>query len=113
MDIIITPEQADIIFTKLGFCCGDPDSVFNLIKEILLFAEGDQGVGFCPRLLDLPQGITYAILYWLEACDLLDHGGVCLCGWISEKGRWFLNYLKTCSSYDEHQQRCIDSALEE
>lgn len=72
----------------LRFCgCGQPDAVWMLVREMLEsvpFRADDQA----------DAAMFYALLYWLDGTDLIDHGTMITGSWLTEKGKHYLPLMR-------------------
>src|SRR5690242_19610170 len=101
-----------LLFQDLKFCgCGDPEAVYELVRDLLeLFGErtdyirslspGEWATGGPRTCEQVRERITnseaayYAILYWLDGADLLEHGGSVGASWLTEKGYHYLGLMR-------------------
>lgn len=110
-------EAGRILYEELGFCCGNPDEVFALVKTMLGKCGRTEGGGVYDMFRSVkvdtggnfdidPQHSTllFAVLYWLTHVDLLDHGVGCAGSFLTDKGRGLL------AAMTEHTREQLEDA---
>lgn len=110
---------SQLFFTDMKFCgCGDPDSVYGLIRDLLtLFQErseawererqehppfgrmtgSDEAKAAWEKIKDRiggGDGVYYAVLYWLDGSGMIEHGGSVGGSWLTAKGKHYLSLLR-------------------
>jgi hypothetical protein len=117
------------LFKDLDFCgCGDPESVYELIRELLeLFrlnteeirkprenpfslADILNGPNYRQQIRDLisdDDGVYYAFLYWLDSAGVLEHGGSVGGSWLTRKGFHYLELMKAREYREMEGNSCI------
>jgi len=76
---------------QLGWCgCGDPDSAYELLRNLLrvmAVPPGAQRASVLSDLLGNDDGRAFTILYSVGRAGLIEHGGHIRGAWLTEKGR--------------------------
>lgn len=84
---------------QLGFCgCGCPEEAYALVRDILNLAPFYDN----PEAIETLTGKAayYFVLYQLDRCDLIEHGGGIGGSWLTDRGKLYLPLLNA-HSHDE------------
>ena len=107
---------------KLHFCCGDPESVYIFVRDLLerfdeqttYLKNGEENPRYVEanqvqlvKALDFDRPIGFAITYWLTGAGLLDHGIACRLSNLSDKGYSLLATMRV-HTYEELKQLAED-----
>lgn len=97
---------------NLAFCgCGDPDSVAELVRDLLAVFEprhnkdGSDWSDPWPKLESVlgtkNEATVFLVLYWLSAVGLTEHGGAVGGDWLTEDGSRLLRLLRVICDLEE------------
>lgn len=109
----MTPAEAhDVLVDDLGFCCGDMDAAYALVLQYLeLSAKERSFYSLLEKTADEGRGVFFALLYWLDKADLLEHGGGITGSWLTPKGEQLLEAMRGKTWDDlEEAKRAADIA---
>ncbi len=87
-----------LLFTpaELGLCgCGGPDEAYALVRDVLSLAPFYDDWKAVEQLIG--ERACYFVLYQLDRCDLIEHGGGIGGSWLTEKGKLYLGLMKQYS----------------
>jgi hypothetical protein len=94
-----------LIADDFSFCgCGNPDGVYELVRDILDLAPFYEDPGKVRELIGGSDATYYAVLYFIDRSGLIEHGGSVGGSWLSEKGKHYLPLMHRHEYGDFDQQ---------
>lgn len=105
---IYSPLQR-FIAEDLKWCgCGSPDLAMEFMRDVLRAIKARKEAHWdatsnevLKALLPYSSGLAQSYWYMLDEHGLIDHGGSCGGGWLSEKGEKILALLNGVEDWDE------------
>jgi len=84
-----------LFYGDLGMCgCGNPEDAYDLIRKLLDAAPFWEDPNAVRDLIGQP-GAYHIVLGSLTRVELLEHGGGIGGSWLTPKGEWFRDALRT------------------
>ncbi len=85
----------NICLNRHGFCgCMNPEEGWALVRDVLALAPFYEGDNWDKVKVLLPtMGMRQIVIGWITNMDLLEHGGVFRCSWITDSGITLLCHL--------------------
>lgn len=87
-------------YNEFGACgCSDLEAMINVVKDLLEWMSENimERQGY-EKLFNGNVGVFYLLAGRLDSLGFSEHGTSIRCAWITEKGKEFLNALKTISA---------------
>lgn len=89
-------QRVDAAMDELGFCgCGSPEEVLSLLLDALEWCGAPNKAKLNRSVEPLNERGLMLALYVADDRDLIEHGGSVIGGWLTEKGRAFLETYRT------------------
>lgn len=86
-----------VFYEDLGLCgCGSPDDAYALVRELLALAPFYEDERW--RLVEVLTGggaAHHIIMSVLDSAELTEHGSTINGSWLTEKGAWCLQAMKS------------------
>jgi len=105
---VYSPLQRFLV-EDLKWCgCGNPELALSFMREVLRAIRArsdakhdDPSNEALKALLPYESGLAESYWYMLDEHDLIEHGGSCGGGWLSEKGIRVLALLNEVEDFEE------------
>lgn len=99
-------------YNEFGACeCSDLEAMINVVKDLLEWMSEDivERQDY-EKLFNGNEGVFYLLAGRLDSLGFSEHGTSIRCAWLTEKGKEFLNALKTVTA--EQIENCEGEAYD-
>lgn len=99
-------------YNEFGACgCSNLEAMINVVKDLLEWMSENimERQGY-EKLFNGNEGVFYLLAGRLDSLGFLEHGTSIRCAWLTEKGKEFLNALKTITA--EQIENCKGEAYD-